>query len=336
RAPPATGGGVRTAVESPTFPDPSPPAARLCWPKITEKLREFTETSRPPISLLRPPFPSTQAPGPGRPAGEIFRRSSELGPGAVACTRHPPPGHRNFRAFWLKNVGMGDSAEISVEVKVKILRKMANRSFVPDICQVSDTHGFDSNSKAEFDSGPVSADHIGLQFTHLWNFRTIFNNNGKRMNKINKGKKDNIELAVGSSFLLLDLHKTIPAVGAVGLHEGMAARGSLNPFFKSIVVGSWAPHHMGGLSWAVAFGLRAPPNLGPGNMSGTIHLGFCLDWFFGHSLYMVGEGTTIVLWKRYVPLIILNSQVLARFSTLFYIGLGHRDMLLDITHNREN
>ncbi|BBG96765.1 hypothetical protein Prudu_005670 [Prunus dulcis] len=68
---------------------------------------------------------------------------------AVACTRHPPPGHRDFCAFWFKSVGMGDSAEFSIGVKVKILRKRANRSFVPDICQVSDTH----RVRPEFQSG---------------------------------------------------------------------------------------------------------------------------------------------------------------------------------------
>ena len=43
----------------------------------------------------------------------------------------------------------GETAEISVEVKVKILRKRANRSFVPDICQMSDTH----RVRLEFQSG---------------------------------------------------------------------------------------------------------------------------------------------------------------------------------------
>ncbi|BBN70368.1 hypothetical protein Prudu_1464S001000, partial [Prunus dulcis] len=47
-------GGDGTAVESPTFPDPSPQATRP----------------------------------------------------AVACTRHPPPGHLDFRAFWIKSDGM--------------------------------------------------------------------------------------------------------------------------------------------------------------------------------------------------------------------------------------
>ncbi|BBH03100.1 2-oxoglutarate and Fe(II)-dependent oxygenase superfamily protein, partial [Prunus dulcis] len=88
-----------------SFTDRSPPADDLCWPKTAKERRELTETSRPPISLLRPPFSSTQAPGTRQAAGETFRRSSKLGPGAVAFTRHPPPGHRDFRAFWFKSVG---------------------------------------------------------------------------------------------------------------------------------------------------------------------------------------------------------------------------------------
>ncbi|BBN68736.1 2-oxoglutarate and Fe(II)-dependent oxygenase superfamily protein [Prunus dulcis] len=54
-------------MEPPSSPLPFPTLPRrrhgLCWPEIAEKRRELTETSRPPISLLRPPFPSTQAPG---------------------------------------------------------------------------------------------------------------------------------------------------------------------------------------------------------------------------------------------------------------------------------
>ncbi|BBH06360.1 2-oxoglutarate and Fe(II)-dependent oxygenase superfamily protein, partial [Prunus dulcis] len=50
-------------------------------------------------------FRRPRHPGPDMPAGETVKRSSELGPGAVACTRHPPPGHRDFRAFWFKSVG---------------------------------------------------------------------------------------------------------------------------------------------------------------------------------------------------------------------------------------
>ncbi|BBG93693.1 hypothetical protein Prudu_001780, partial [Prunus dulcis] len=100
RAPPAT---RPVAIEPPSSPLPFPTIPRrrhgLCWPKNAEKPRELAGTSTSSISLLRPPFSSTQAPGPGRPVRETFRRSIELGPGAVACTRHPPPGHRDFRAF---------------------------------------------------------------------------------------------------------------------------------------------------------------------------------------------------------------------------------------------
>ncbi|KAI5325111.1 hypothetical protein L3X38_034185 [Prunus dulcis] len=52
------------AMEPPSSPqhfptDPSP-VDDLCWPETAKERRELTETSRPPISLLRPPFPSTQ------------------------------------------------------------------------------------------------------------------------------------------------------------------------------------------------------------------------------------------------------------------------------------
>ncbi|BBG96074.1 2-oxoglutarate and Fe(II)-dependent oxygenase superfamily protein, partial [Prunus dulcis] len=58
-------GGVGTAVESPTFPDRSPPPTTCAGRKLRKNngnSPKLTETSRPPISLLRPPFPSTQAP----------------------------------------------------------------------------------------------------------------------------------------------------------------------------------------------------------------------------------------------------------------------------------
>ncbi|BBH05205.1 hypothetical protein Prudu_016527, partial [Prunus dulcis] len=121
-------GGDGTAVESPTFPDPSPPAARLCWLKNAEKRRELTETSTSSISLLRPPFLSTQAPG----TRQARRRNLQE---AVACTRHPPPGHLDFRAFWFKSVGL----------------------LCPTFAKCRTRTGFDSNSKAEFDSGPHEA-----------------------------------------------------------------------------------------------------------------------------------------------------------------------------------
>ncbi|KAI5317408.1 hypothetical protein L3X38_037115 [Prunus dulcis] len=74
--------------------------------------------------VLLAPVPSTAAAG-GRRFEERERPgpltlSTVLRPQVVVCTRHPPPGHRDFRAFWFKSVG------------------------------------FDSNSKEEFDSGPVS------------------------------------------------------------------------------------------------------------------------------------------------------------------------------------
>ncbi|BBH05376.1 2-oxoglutarate and Fe(II)-dependent oxygenase superfamily protein, partial [Prunus dulcis] len=58
--------------------------------------------------------PRHPGPGPDRPAGETIRRSSELGPGAVACTRHPPPGHLDFRAFWFKSVGVSFGIEQNI------------------------------------------------------------------------------------------------------------------------------------------------------------------------------------------------------------------------------
>ncbi|BBH05855.1 2-oxoglutarate and Fe(II)-dependent oxygenase superfamily protein, partial [Prunus dulcis] len=84
------------------------------------KLRK-NDGNSPKLQGLRSPssghhFRRLRHPGPDRPAGETVRRSSELGPGAVACTRHPPPGHLDVRAFWIKSVGMGDSAEFSAEV----------------------------------------------------------------------------------------------------------------------------------------------------------------------------------------------------------------------------
>ncbi|BBH02659.1 hypothetical protein Prudu_013306, partial [Prunus dulcis] len=74
---------------------------------------------------------------------------------AVACTRHPPPGPLDFRAFWFKSVGMGDSAEFSAGGKVEISIRTAIRSIVPTFAKCQTCTGFDSNSKAEFDSGPV-------------------------------------------------------------------------------------------------------------------------------------------------------------------------------------
>ncbi|KAI5324463.1 hypothetical protein L3X38_033536 [Prunus dulcis] len=64
RSPPAMG---PVAFEPPSSPLPFPTLPRrrhgLCWPKNAENHREVTKTSTPSISLLRPPFPSTQAPG---------------------------------------------------------------------------------------------------------------------------------------------------------------------------------------------------------------------------------------------------------------------------------
>ncbi|BBG94389.1 2-oxoglutarate and Fe(II)-dependent oxygenase superfamily protein, partial [Prunus dulcis] len=104
RAPPATGPVAMERRRVPYLSDPSPRRHGLCWPKIAEERRELTKLqgrrSPPP-----PPFLLTQAPGTRQARRRDLRRSSELGPGAVACTRHPPPGHLDFRAFWFKNVG---------------------------------------------------------------------------------------------------------------------------------------------------------------------------------------------------------------------------------------
>ncbi|BBG96763.1 GTP1/OBG family protein, partial [Prunus dulcis] len=88
-------GGDGTAVESPIFLDRSPIADDVCWPETGKKTgthRNFKASDLPPPATIS----LTQASGTRQARGEIVRRSSELGPGAVACTRHPPPGHRDF------------------------------------------------------------------------------------------------------------------------------------------------------------------------------------------------------------------------------------------------
>ncbi|BBH07160.1 2-oxoglutarate and Fe(II)-dependent oxygenase superfamily protein, partial [Prunus dulcis] len=160
-----TGGDV-TAIESPTFPDPSPPAAR---PVLVGKCRKPPECHRnftaadlpPPATIFVDPGTRDRTGPQERPSGGLasldqdwtdvyghpvyfsvssvhltlpreFRGRSDrecqdlrlgrlgvLRPARIcgsadfvsprpanrsACTRHPPLGHLDFRAFWFKSV----------------------------------------------------------------------------------------------------------------------------------------------------------------------------------------------------------------------------------------
>ncbi|BBH05429.1 hypothetical protein Prudu_016807, partial [Prunus dulcis] len=70
------------------------------------KLRKKDGNSRNFKASDLPPPATILASGTRQARREFVRRSSELGPGAVACTRHPPPGHRDFCVFWFKSVDM--------------------------------------------------------------------------------------------------------------------------------------------------------------------------------------------------------------------------------------
>ncbi|BBH02810.1 2-oxoglutarate and Fe(II)-dependent oxygenase superfamily protein, partial [Prunus dulcis] len=100
-------GGVRTAIESPTLPDHSSPAARLV---LAEKCRKPPECHRNfTVADLPPPATIFVDPGTRDQTGPQERPS-----GGLACTRHPPPGHLDFRAFWFKSVGVSFGIEQNI------------------------------------------------------------------------------------------------------------------------------------------------------------------------------------------------------------------------------
>ncbi|BBG99210.1 hypothetical protein Prudu_008821, partial [Prunus dulcis] len=104
--------------------DPSSPCRR-------RKLAIFADFAPELQATRSPPFLNQISRAPG--VRLIHRRD----PREAVEERRKPPGHQLSSRPTTK---VGDSAEFSAEVRRKLIKERAKRSFVPDIRQVSDTH----------------------------------------------------------------------------------------------------------------------------------------------------------------------------------------------------
>ncbi|BBH05478.1 hypothetical protein Prudu_016871, partial [Prunus dulcis] len=132
---PATG-PVRRASTSPSFPGRRRPQLAVSSSETGDFRWFCIRTSSHSISLISPPILSSEAPGVQlihrRDLREVqlartsSRRRTKETTRAISLAPDPPPKCRS---------SLGDSAEFSAEVRRKLIKEGAKRSFVPDIRQ---------------------------------------------------------------------------------------------------------------------------------------------------------------------------------------------------------